>query len=107
MPDISIQTNASGVSTFQHKFINWSTRMRGNVQRIHICTPTKASVFKATHNIPQKTPVVQVAKCNEPMFGSGVFQAPKNRITLIIDTKNIIEYSAKKTKAKRQPVNSV
>ena len=52
-------------------------------------------------------PVVQVAKCTEPMFGSGVFQAPKNSTTLIIDTKNIIEYSAKKTKAKRQPVYSV
>ena len=57
--------------------------------------------------MPQPLPVVQSAKCTAPMFGSGVFHAPKNSTTLIIDTKNIIEYSEKNTNAKRIPVYSV
>ena len=107
MPDINIQAKASGVNTFQHNVINWSTRKRGNVQRIHICTPTKPKLFKATQNIPQTTPVVQLANCNEPTLGNGVFHAPKNRITPIMDTRNIIEYSAKNINAKRKPEYSV
>ena len=102
-----MQMNASGVNTFQHRFISWSTRRRGSVQRIHICIPTRVSVFNTIHIIPQAVPVVQLAKCIGPILGSGVFQAPKNKITLIIDTKNIIEYSEKNTNAKRIPVNSV
>src|SRR6184192_3587230 len=107
MPDISIHTNASGVNTFQHKFISWSTRKRGNVQRIHICTPTNANTFNTVQNIPHAAPVVQSAKCTLTILGKGVFQAPRKRITATIDTKNIIEYSARKTKANRIPVNSV
>jgi len=57
--------------------------------------------------MPQPLPVVQLAKCTAPMFGNGVFHAPKNSTTLIIDTKNIIEYSEKNTNAKRIPVYSV
>ena len=106
-PDISIHAKASGVNTFQHRVINWSTRKRGSVHRIHICTPTKANTFNIVQNMPQAAPVVQSAKRTLPMFGKGVFHAPRNRITATIDTKNIIEYSAKKTKAKRIPVNSV
>ena len=102
-----MQMNASGVNTFQHRFISWSTRRRGSVQRIHICIPTRVSVFNTIHNMPQAVPVVQFAKCAAPILGNGVFQAPRNNITLIIDTKNIMEYSEKNTKAKRIPVNSV
>ena len=107
IPDISMQAKASGVNTFQHKFINWSTRKRGNVQRIHICTPTSVSDFSAIQKIPQAVPVVHVARCNGPILGNGVFHAPKNRITPIIDTRNIIEYSARNIKPKRSPEYSV
>ena len=107
MPDINIQAKASGVNTFQHSVINWSTRKRGNVQRIHICTPTNAKLFKATQNIPQTTPVVQLANCTEPILGNGVFHAPKNKITPIIDTRNIMEYSAKNINANLKPEYSV
>ena len=87
IPDISMQANASGVSTFQHRFISWSTRRRGNVHRIHIWTPTRVKLFTSIQMMPQPLPVVQLAKCTTPTFGSGVFHAPKNRTTLIIDTK--------------------
>ena len=106
-PDTSIQANAKGVSTFQQRFISWSTRKRGNVHLIHICTPTRHNVLTAIHIIPHPAPVVQLAKCRVPMFGNGVFHAPKNRITPTIDTRNIIEYSAKKTSANLKPVYSV
>src|ERR1700754_61270 len=102
-----MQAKASGVNTFQHKFINWSTLKRGSVHLIHICTPTNDNVFTAIQNIPQALLVVQSAKCTGPILGNGVFHAPKNRITPTIDTRNIMEYSAKNTKAKRIPVNSV
>src|ERR1700753_3871966 len=102
-----MHTNARGVNTFQHKFISWSTRKRGNVQRIHIWAPTSARVLATIQNMPQAVPVVQSASCIEPIFGSGVFHAPKNNNTPIIDTKNIIEYSAKKISAKRIPEYSV
>src|ERR1700712_1782317 len=82
-------------------------RKRGNVQRIHICINTNTSVFKVTHKIPQAKPVVQLAKRAAPMLGKGVFHAPKNSITANIDTKNIMAYSAKNTKAKPMPVYSV
>src|SRR6185503_19949790 len=107
IPDTSIHINPAGVSTFQQKFISWSTRKRGSVHRIHICTPTRARVFSTIHTMPQPAPVVQLASCTAPILGSGVFQAPKNSTTAIIDTKNIIEYSAKNTRAKRMPVYSV
>ena len=107
MPDISIHKNASGVSTFKHRFISWSTRKRGNVQRIHICTPINNNVFIRIQIIPHAVPVVQVAKVTEPIFGKGVFHAPKNKMTPTIDTKNIMEYSAKNTSANCRPVNSV
>ena len=106
-PDISMHTKASGVSTFQQRFISWSTRKRGSVHLIHICTPTRVNVLRVTHKMPQAMLVVHVAKCTEPIFGNGVFHAPKNRITPIIDTRNIIEYSAKNTSANLMPVNSV
>ena len=106
-PDINIQPNARGVNTFQQRFISWSTRKRGNVHLIHICTPTRVSVFTIIQMIPQAVPVVQLAKCTEPIFGNGVFHAPKNKITPTIDTKNIMEYSAKNTSANLSPVYSV
>src|SRR6202000_1647091 len=84
-----------------------STRKRGSVHLIHICTPTRASVFITTQNMPQAMPVVQLARCTDAILGNGVFHAPKNRITATIDTRNIIEYSAKNTSAKRKPVYSV
>ena len=106
-PDTNMQAKASGVNTFQQRFISWSTLKRGSVHLIHIWMPTSASVLRLTHKIPQAIPVVHVAKCTEPMLGNGVFQAPKNKITPIIDTRNIIEYSAKNTNANLMPVNSV
>ena len=107
IPEISIHKNASGVNTFQHKAISWSTRNRGNVHLIHIWMPTRVSVLTIIHKMPQPAPVVHVANCTTPIFGSGVFHAPKNNITPIIDTKNIIEYSAKNTNANLKPVYSV
>ena len=107
IPDTSIHTNARGVSTFQHKFISWSTRRRGSVHLIHICTPISSRVLIAIQKMPHAPPVVQSANRTTPIFGNGVFHAPKNSTTLIMDTRNIMEYSAKKTKANCIPVNSV
>ena len=57
--------------------------------------------------MPQPAPVVQVASSTTPILGSGVFHAPKNKTAPIMETINIMEYSAKKTRANLSPVYSV
>src|SRR5690606_20247833 len=86
-PDITKQTKARGVSTFQQKLINWSTLNLGNVHLTHICAATSKSDLDNIQKIPQTIPVVYSANLKSPMFGNGVFHAPKNKVAPSIDTR--------------------
>ena len=106
-PDMAMHTNASGIITFQHRFISWSALKRGNVHRIHICIPTIVSDLINVQKIPHPSPVVQSASLAIPILGRGVFHPPKKMTTPNIATKNIMAYSARKMNAKRIPPYSV
>src|SRR5690606_26568318 len=101
------QIKATGIMIFQHRSISWSALKRGNVHRIHICTPTINKDLLNVQNIPHNGPVVQSANFSAPIFGKGVFHPPKKITAPNMATKNIMAYSAKKTKANRIPPYSV
>lgn len=83
-------TKLTGSKTFQPSPINWSYRYLGTLPRTKIKIKTTKKTFK--HNQPHvgnhsKTPVIE-------------FQPPKKKIEIKQDIINILEYSAKKNKAK-------
>jgi hypothetical protein len=100
-------TIANGVRTFQHRYMSWSTRKRGNVQRTHICTKMKKKPLIRIQNTPQMGPFVHSFNKRGPRLGSGEFQPPKKSVEIITLTMNMLAYSAKKIMANFIPPYSV
>lgn len=84
--------NDKGKITFQPKIINWSKRYLGRVARTHI----KVNITIITFNENQIHPGIQYKK----LISNIGNHPPKNKITNNEDIKIILEYSAKKKKAK-------
>src|SRR5690606_30529107 len=77
---------ARGISTYQPKFIRWSTRMRGNVQRIHMATKIKKYVLIK----------------NQTMGGKiGPVGPPKKNVAARAEKATRLVYSARKKMAQR------
>src|SRR5690554_1712295 len=83
---------ASGMSTYQPRFIKWSIRMRGSVHPIHMVTKMTAYVLMK----------------NQTMGGSNGPEGPPRK-NVVARAENTIRlaYSARKNTAQRKPLYSV
>src|SRR5690606_3715358 len=83
---------ASGINTYQPRFIRWSTRMRGSVQRIHMATKMKKYVLIKNHTKGGK---------------NGPVGPPKKKVAARAEKATKFAYSARKKMAHRIPLYSV
>ena len=110
-PVISIFANARGNKTFHHRFINWSYRKRGTVQRTHIkkrilivTLAKKTKMLKRPPSTPSQPP-------NEPLIrsqwkpcagfhhGIGRCQPPRKSVTMMAEPVIMAAYSPRKKSA--------
>src|SRR6478735_5019379 len=105
---------AAGVNTFQHKYMSWSIRRRGYVQRAIICIKITIAALPISQKIPQRfpaivpgAPLVHSASLTEPTLGNGVFQLPRNNTAPSMATNNIMPYSERNNNAHLKPEYSV
>ena len=81
-----------GKKDFQPNCINWSYLYLGNVARVKIKKTTPKQIFRLNQKLPGSR-----YRGNRLKIGN---QPPKNRIDAKELIKSILEYSAKKNKAK-------
>ncbi len=58
--EISSRSSPAGVSTFQQRYIIWSMRMWGKVQRTHICTSTARNALPNSQYAPVTLPEKEI-----------------------------------------------
>jgi hypothetical protein len=90
-----ILINASGISFFHPRFINWSYRKRGMVQRIQINTNKKKNDFASNTT----NPMMAKRFGDKPQLASftkGISYPPKNNVDITAPLINILTYSANK-----------
>src|SRR5262249_9667956 len=88
--------------------ITWSMRSRGSVQRTHIITNTPPHPFRMKTSALIRLP--KIGPKNVSLSSTGkrpVFQPPRNMVTAMPDTANMLPYSAMKKSSQRNPEYSV
>src|SRR5512144_3130643 len=99
------QKNEIGMKYFQQRFIIWSTRKRGSVQRIQMITKMNARILSAKAPNPRS--------CSHPCSAwsdaerKGTCQPPQKSIEATAPTTNTFTHSTSGKSAKRKPEYSV